>query len=133
MFRLLWDDVFHPLQPLTDTWLITKMLLRQPSLFSISGLSCLHAAKARSFFFFFFFVKAVKKLKSHTAFVYSLSLIKGVLSLARRNRWQPELRHCSSDLSQKMFSVNVRPYGVDQRHSIGYSRNTLSLFNVTAS
>lgn len=39
----------------------------------------------------------------------------------------------SVQLCSQMFSVNVRPYApVDQRHPSGCSRNTLSLFNMTA-
>lgn len=60
---------------------------------------------------------------------WSRSVIKGALSLARCNCWQPELRQCSSGLSQTLLSVNVRPHTpVDQRHPICYSRNTLSPF-----
>lgn len=60
---------------------------------------------------------------------WSWAVIKGALRLARCNRWQPELRQCSSGLRQTLLSVNVRPHTpVDQRHPICYSRNTLSPF-----
>lgn len=50
---------------------------------------------------------------------------------ARCNRWQ--LHQCSSGLSQTERSVNVRPHThVDQRHPIGYSKNTLCLYNPAA-
>lgn len=107
-----------------------------PSL-GFSDLSCCHCAKVGQGCVVSFFCKAsenaeTKTKKSHTVFLRSPRLIKRALSLARCNRWQLELRQCSSGLSQTMPSVNVRPHApVDQRHNICYSKNTVSLFSMT--